>query len=490
MKRLVLLLFGVVVAAERLAVVFAVGSPVPYHDQWYAEAQGILLPWCRHVLSPGLFFAPNGEHVIVLTRLLSLGLVALEGRWDCITQMVVNCLLSPLCLITLVRWLADHASRRSAPAIVLVIAVLYGSPLFYGNVVWGFQSQILLLIAFSLLHLELFTRGTTSRARWVLGALSGLLAALCFASGYLAAIIAGVVVLGQWRTGAKPRREALASVLACAAIVGLGCLATPAHPALASVRVADVLHTLVHALGWPARFFSYWGVIVWAPFAAVAVVAIRARRLAAGLVFPFAGAAWALAQAVAISVGRSAPAVVLAPRYYDIFAVGVVANLALLLALARSWSINAGATRKLVFVAVAGWCGTVGWNALSFAISHTRGDLPVIANLSRRQVQLLAHYYQQGGGPATLEQVPFPARPLPDALFLARMLDQPEIKALLPWYLTDGRRPKDLLELPWLGERDLRRGWFDASSLVAALSTLTLAGVAAWTWWGPTLRSG
>jgi hypothetical protein len=72
MKALSLACFIAVVFCGRLCIVFFAGSPIPFHDQWYAEAQGILMPYLHHQLVVGHFFAPNGDHVIALTRAVAL----------------------------------------------------------------------------------------------------------------------------------------------------------------------------------------------------------------------------------------------------------------------------------------------------------------------------------------------------------------------------------------------------------------------------------
>src|SRR6478735_4239191 len=78
---------GVLVFGSRAWLVRAAGSPVPFWDQWDAEALGLYEPWLSGQLHwPDLLRAHN-EHRIVLTRLADLALFAGLGAWNSWAQL-------------------------------------------------------------------------------------------------------------------------------------------------------------------------------------------------------------------------------------------------------------------------------------------------------------------------------------------------------------------------------------------------------------------
>src|SRR5580700_8459600 len=73
----------------QLWTVWLYGSPIPIWDQW-DEAYDVFKPWLEGHLTWGILVAPDNNHRILLTRLLDLGLIQLNGRWDPLLQMTVN----------------------------------------------------------------------------------------------------------------------------------------------------------------------------------------------------------------------------------------------------------------------------------------------------------------------------------------------------------------------------------------------------------------
>ena len=479
MKALSLACFIAVVFCGRLCIVFFAGSPIPFHDQWYAEAQGILMPYLHHQLVVGHFFAPNGDHVIALTRALALLLVIIEGKWDCITQMVINSALSPFCLWPLMYWAVRRNSVRVASVVCLVIGVIYGSPLFYGNIVWGFQSQILLMISLSLSHLYLVVIRPAGWARWLLGMMCGLLAAMSFASGFIATVVCALALLSSWRYLHLSVRYLVGTIVGCFSIIVFALWLTPAHSGMSEIDPARVGHTFVHALSFPDRMFSYWGLLFWAPAACGLVLTAIRRDLTADWFFPLTIAVWCLGQILAISLGRSEPAIVLAPRYYDIFMVGVLANCCLAIEFVKHrWvkqSIRSAVTIGFVF-----WLTVIGYKAARFIDSHTRGDMPVLVAHATQQTGLVARFYAGQRNVEIVRRSPFPIRTLPDADFLGEMLGRKEIMSLWPSYIFSWRPDETLRELPWIGERISRDDWFRGSLLMGVIAVVILYAIVLW----------
>ena len=78
-----------VVLGAKLWVVQLYGSPLPLWDQWY-EAHRFFRPWMEGHLTWQALFAAHNEHRILLTRLLDMGVIWLNGRWEPMVQMTIN----------------------------------------------------------------------------------------------------------------------------------------------------------------------------------------------------------------------------------------------------------------------------------------------------------------------------------------------------------------------------------------------------------------
>lgn len=65
-------LFTLVLAAK-LILIAHFGQPVPFWDQWDAEAYRLYKPYLEGTLQPQAFIEPHNEHRILLTRLLGIG---------------------------------------------------------------------------------------------------------------------------------------------------------------------------------------------------------------------------------------------------------------------------------------------------------------------------------------------------------------------------------------------------------------------------------
>ena len=82
---LALMIFG-----ARLWLIANYGSPLPILDQWDGEAAMLFKPFLEGTLRFADLFAPHNEHRIVLSRLLALALLRLNGQWDSLVEMTIN----------------------------------------------------------------------------------------------------------------------------------------------------------------------------------------------------------------------------------------------------------------------------------------------------------------------------------------------------------------------------------------------------------------
>jgi len=465
-------LAGLMVFAGRSALVFYAGSPVPFHDQWIAEASQLLVPDAQHTLTWHNFVIPHSDHLHVPTRLIAYGLFRLTGHWDMLAEMLVNNALIAAAFAYLFHQVRRTTGSRRLGVIALGFGVWLSTPLFYGNCLWGFQSSIELLILTAIVQVVATCTMESLDGRWWLAGLAGVVGAIAFGSGVMASAIAALVCLYRSRQPKAPRPALVAAFLVNLAIIFGGAIIVLRSPSLGQggARFANIVHTLLHALSWPAMQPSWFALVLWAP-AVIASLLLFMRRPPFWLP-AYALAAWTVLQIVGIAAIRSVPVLALPPRYYDIFAVGVLANGLLchgflVCTEGRRW-LRAGAI--LLTLTWCGWASLKGWE---FARSHAIHDVPAMRGYAQGQIDLVQHYYA-GGGQAALAAAEFPVRPYPEPEYLGNLLAHPAIKQALPALLTEpppAGAPPDLLSYSWPGHGPRRYVWFYLALILFAVAT-------------------
>jgi hypothetical protein len=131
------------VLAARLWLIQTWGSPLPYWDQWDAEALGLYRPWLLGTFEWSQLFAPHNEHRIALTRLADLALFVWSGEWRPGDQLILNAVLHTLIAtgiaVVFIRWLRPGWARAAWTGFIIF---LFALPAGWQNALWGFQSQV------------------------------------------------------------------------------------------------------------------------------------------------------------------------------------------------------------------------------------------------------------------------------------------------------------------------------------------------------------
>jgi hypothetical protein len=262
-------------------------------------------------------------------------------------------------------------------------------------------------------------------------------------SGFFsAAVMLGLSVFALLQRPIAPaqRRDAWANLAVHGAIVAVVAAWLP-KPAEVPFDLGAAGHTLVHCLSWPQRFFTPWGAWVWLPFAVFALSHLSRRRPSHSEWMILALGGWVLLQILAISLRRNSPTVVITPRYYEIFWLGLVANtLALDAWIRRVGGGFASIGRGALAASAAVWLIVVITKAGSFAESHRRYDLPAYEAFATSQINTVRAFLDTGKI-ASLQSAAYPYVPHPDSVYLARMLANPTLRSVLPTELTGHPAP-------------------------------------------------
>ncbi len=237
-RALPLLAVFLIVFGARLWLIDRFGSPVPFMDQWDAEARGVIKPWLDGTLGADRIFEAHNEHRVALTRLLTLALFCGNGQWDPRLEAVVSSLIYAVVAVLAAVGFTRLVSARFRGAVFVGVVLLGALPFGWENTLFGFQSQFYLLVLFSLMAMWGLGTQVAFSGGWWLGAAAGLLACFAMGSGFFAAA-AVLAILGAeilTRRSIKWTKGNLATLVVCLALIALGLLMRTVVPGHADLR--------------------------------------------------------------------------------------------------------------------------------------------------------------------------------------------------------------------------------------------------------------
>jgi hypothetical protein len=422
-------LFLIVVSA-RLWLISIFGSALPILDQWDAEAASLFKPWLDGTLHWPDLFQPHNEHRIVLSRLLALGLLQLNGQWDALLEMTANAVLCGLVGLGTVAGLVKIIGRENRFPIFVAVMLWLALPYGHENTLWGFQSAFYFLLVFSLLAIWGLGFFPAWSGNWWLGASGAVLASVSMGSGFFAAAI--VLVLEIVRLVARRRRfsEAAPTCLVSIVVVGLALYFRTTfspHEALKAASAAAWLAVFARALAWPYCTVPLFVIVMYLPWAISSFFMVRREKseFQPRAEILFALGAWVIVQAAAIAYARGEDGnIAISSRYMDILGFGAVVNAlcAVILVKATAWK----GKRRVIALAL-----TALWMAGTFCGAATL-SLRKITSGSTKEVLLPmeenVRAYVATGDLKHLDG----DRPYPGAARLAGLLDDPALRKILP----------------------------------------------------------
>lgn len=418
------------VFATRLWLIRTWGSPLPFWDQWDAEALSLFLPWLRGDFDWRELLRPHNEHRIALTRLLDLSLLELRGFWDVWAQQILNAILHAATAAAVAQSLLPPLGPRSRIALIGPVAFLFALPAGWQNALWGSQSQAALCNLLSVLAITGAAVAVPFSLRWSIGAAAGFLVLFSNGGGLLGSFVAFGVAMARMRNSNR-RRLHFGGLSILGASVALGVLLradAPHHAPLHAATVEQFLTLASRCLSWPFVDRGWLCLLIQAPLLALLYTRLRRRtRLDAADRCALAFGALGLLHALAIAYSRGAGLWSIGPlsRYQDSFLPSFAAQIYALLQL------TAGANRPARLLAL-------GWGALAAAGLIALTETNLTTHLPHKR--LLDHVgteavreYLAAGNPHLLSN-PFAARALhpshPESV--RQSLDEPLLRQILP----------------------------------------------------------
>lgn len=414
----------------KFALILAKGFPLPYHDQWPAEAVEMFIPYLSGKFTLATLFEPHNEHWIIFTRMLDLTLFRLNGQWDSLLEMTCNAVIHCAGMAGFGWLMAALLGKRSWLVIWPVLALALALPFAWENTLWGYQSQFYFLQTFSWLAIWLLVAHKPWTWKWWLGAAAALAADFTMAPGMLASVtVVALTMLAAWKE--RNWRRQVPTWAVCAVMIGLGILLKESL-AVDDVDKAHNLHDLLAAFGksmaWPWVTLPWYVLFNLLPVLLLAWVCLRsAEPLKAGEWVILGLAIWTGLQALAAAYGRGNGGPDPAWRYLDSLSfVGISGALAgyVLLKQRRPWP------RMFPWLEILLGCWAVSGLAGLAILTNRAWTVAIPDNMAEHTAQLKAsRAWVATGDPRVFLTQPKDMKIAPLA---AQMMSNSLIRAILP----------------------------------------------------------
>ena len=412
------------VVGAKLWVISEAGSSLPYQDQIDAEGESVIRPWLEDRLEWREFLAPHNEHRIVFTKLIALGVVAANGQWDAYIQVIINAFIHTALLLVILNWLYRNFEGWSVHILGLVSILLWTIPFDWENTLQGFQSQVYLVLTFSVLQLIWVLGAKRMDMRWWAGQLCGFLALGAMAGGSIASAAILAVLLIRSGTAAERTRFHVITAALSALWLCVGLLTrtpVPGHESLQAENLSDVVSSLHLVSSWPLPENIPFGFLFALPAVVLALRYLKRKSISSfdrvwiGIVI------WTVFTALATAIfrGQNSP---LISRYLTGYSVLVIVQgIAWLKILGPRWS----------GVGVAVW-GVVVVTALIASFDHIRDQKLDPYTERMAQSESVVRKYLESQNATALTVTDPRALPYPSALALHEFWKHESIRTVMP----------------------------------------------------------
>lgn len=423
-KTAAIVLMILLIVSGKLLLIGVLGSPVPYYDQWLAEAKFLYIPYLNSDLQISDMFIVHNEHHIVFTKILSLLYLEIAGNWNPIFQMIFNIPLHIGCILGFVYIFRVQYLGKNGFLLTLMTAVLFFVPFDSDNTLWGFQSQFYFVIGLSLFAVPVAARTEAFSFAWIAALVLGSISFFAMGAGIGVVLAIALLALLQIIVGARAR--SLKEFCGIAAFLVAAFLMLPDHANTGAANIGQFIWGFGLAAGWPVPLPVIGVFVVNIPALILLVTLIRDKspKQAIGWAV-IALLFWVGLQAALISYAR--PGGTVTARYFDIYAFTPLLNMIALILV-----IGQRADRKsplLAAVAIGWFClipASLTFYAAKFMPVEVSMDVPMVAardeNFSK---------FVQTLEPDVLRK-PFQEIPFDDSSVLIDLASRPEILGILP----------------------------------------------------------
>jgi len=431
---------GFLAFGAKLVLMRNYGSDLPYMDEWDAVGRVLLVPQSRGELHVANFLEAQNEHRVVLSRLLSYGLLKGNGRWDGLVEMTASALIHAAFCAALLLFARRLVSGARFACVAVATTLLFVLAFDWENTLQGFQSQFYFLEWAGFGLCVLCVPSTPLCARWWAGLLVGAAGLGSMASGFVgpAAALAILLVRCTFRRRLGAKDGVAAGLLLLLCVVGLTTTTNhvPGNDVLIAHSVRQWIGAAATGLSWPEFGWPLAFLVMQAPIVVLAAKLLGERRLEGDEAVLVALGLWAWLQVALVAYGRGNMGLVTSPRYTDLYAFGVsfVNVLALAVLCTRGPSKRTWGIFALLWIALFS-CGLFARDREAYEVFL--GEFKRAKPLEREHVRA----FLSTGNIAALRSVPPSELPYPRPEALAEWLSSPAIRDVLP---LDVRAPAEL----------------------------------------------
>lgn len=419
----------------RWAIFDGYGMDLPEWDQWDAEGLNLLAPWFSNDHFFRALFTPHNEHRVVLTKLLNLSLTLANGQWDQRLEVVVNALLPAGLAVILFQLARRHLAAFTLAPLWIFLAICFGLPFAWENMLAGFHSQQFFLVVLALGTIALLPFSRPGSLRWWLGVACAILGFFSMGSGFFAAVVVIVVIGVLLLHRETTLRAALPTLILCLALSVIGWVTrheVGQHIPLRAKTVSEFLLTIVRSLQWPAPLSEWFALVLWLPWTWLTLRLLRQAQTTPlpqrmfGYFIVGLGS-WVWLQFLATAYARGAGAPPPASRYLDTVLLGLIANALSLAWLATPGLLTKSARQGLLGVTLA-WVSLFTWGGFLEVRERLIVALPPTKNYHDYSKQNVRNFLLTGD-PKHLDhdEIPYPG-----ASILINRLELPGIIPVLP----------------------------------------------------------
>lgn len=407
---LFLLLAMVAIFFAKLWLISVVGSPLPYWDQWDAQATHLYIPWMEGNFqwSWKTFGVPHNGHPILFSRLTVMLLFLANQQWDPLVEMTLNAGVQSGNAVLLLLIARVGLNAGQTRAVATLILLLWAFPFGWMNTVSGFQGTFYYLILFSLLALWGLLGHSPRAWAWWLGLVAGIAAIFTLATGFFVAVIVAGLSGVQLLLPGSRKKSLIWNLIAALGMGGLAwwMLNLPDNSATQAQNLSAFFLSLGKNLAWPWVSVPWLSLLM--PLPAILLAAFRLARwqaFSSREMVVIGLSAWVFLQAVAMAYSRGMDGVGPAWRYMDILMIGMVSNFVALFLLREGKGNWGWAARGWVTLSLVGLVGLA-----------TVGVLPQVRHKQHYNQMSLAsaHQFYATGNKEVLR--PYPAYPVIESL--------------------------------------------------------------------------
>jgi hypothetical protein len=452
--------------AGHVGLLVAYGTVLPYRDQWQCTADDLLGPWSDGQLGLANFFQPLNDHWPVLTRLLSFGLVRLNGQWNNLVETSVNALLLATAVGLFLRLVLPGLQSWTRAAFAVLAGAVFALPITWENTLWGIQSLVYLQILLTLVYLGVvcFERERFS-VRWWFGHAAGLAVLFTQHSAILAHVAAAI--LFGWRLTRREGERRLAVVGLAYALVVIGAFVAffPSITTTAALRADSwqlALEVALRQLAWPLPHPG-WAFVVYLPWIIWTIHALSARKLGRVDGFILVLGLWVGGQAAAIGYGRATDTFTFASRYCDFLALGWLLNAA---CVGRLWlAYPKIGVRVALVLFLTGWLmAPVKSFWFETTESHAGYNLLLREGQNHRNLERLRTWFATHNDQSLLSDPGTQQELFTYAPTILRLVAKPQFQSVLPPETGSPLARQDHGRLRWLPALLLPSGWWLVSA--------------------------